>query len=107
MQYLLYLTRTTVDTQEIVAKRIRLARVERDLKQSQLADLIGTDQRYVSRIESGEINIGVETVARVARALKKSVEYFFEPFEDGAEVQEETKREDSGRTRRPKDKRLR
>lgn len=73
-----------MDTQAIVARRIRVARVERGLKQAQLAELIGTDQRYVSRIESGAVNIGVQTVALIAQMLNKPVGFFFEPV-DGAQ----------------------
>lgn len=65
-----------------VAKRIKLARIERDLKQAQLAELLGTNQQNIARIEKGEIGINVETLSRVAEVLHKPIGYFFEEFEE-------------------------
>ncbi len=71
-----------MDTKRTVAKRIKLARIERDLNQAQLAELLGTSQTYVTKLESGKVNIGVETVARLATVLNKPINYFFETFEE-------------------------
>lgn len=72
------------DVKKTVAKRIKIARIERELRQSELAELLGVNQQNVARMEKGEIGIGVETLARVAVALKKPIEYFFQEFEDVA-----------------------
>jgi transcriptional regulator with XRE-family HTH domain len=71
-----------MDTKRVVAKRIKLARVERELKQKDLADLLGVNQQNVTRFESGNVSIGVDTLARIAAALNKPVGYFFEEFDE-------------------------
>lgn len=71
-------------SEKTIAKRIKLARVERDLKQSDLANLLGTTQQYVARLESGKINPGALNLYELAKVLQKPVEWFYEPF-DGAE----------------------
>ena len=43
------------DVKRTVAKRIKMARIERDLKQSELAELLETNQQNIARIEKGEM----------------------------------------------------
>jgi transcriptional regulator with XRE-family HTH domain len=57
------------DISKLLGKRIKVLRVERELKQSELAQLIDSDPSYVGRIERGEINITIETFARIAKPL--------------------------------------
>jgi transcriptional regulator with XRE-family HTH domain len=57
------------DIPKLLGKRIKLLRVERDLVQSELAQLTDRDPSYIGRIERGEINITLETFARIANAL--------------------------------------
>lgn len=60
--------------------RISLARdIIRDrraagLTQQELADLIGTRQETISRIESGKQNASVKLVDKIDRALRKAIE---------------------------------
>lgn len=70
------------DVKKTVAKRIKMARLERDLKQSDLAEMLTVNQANIAKIESGRVSIGVETLARIAHALHKPIGYFFEEFED-------------------------
>lgn len=65
----------------LVAKRIRVARAELDISQSDLASTLGLTQNSVSKWESGKVSIGVDTLALIADALQKPITYFFEPFE--------------------------
>lgn len=70
---------------ETVGRRILVARAEQRMTQVRLAELVGTDQRYISKLEMGAVNVGVETLERVAAALQKPMAYFFLAFEQ-AEV---------------------
>jgi len=58
-------------------KKIKLARVESDLTQDQLAEKIKTKQKNISRYETGASMPSIETLAKIASALKKKVGYFF------------------------------
>lgn len=66
---------------ETISRRIRVARVERGLNQSDLAELLGITPQGVTKLESGKIDVRVETLSRVAEALHKPIAYFFEEFE--------------------------
>lgn len=71
-----------MDTRRIVGKHIKLARVERELSQAQLAEMIGVEQAYVSKIEKGTIDIGISKLADFARVLGKPTGWFFEEFRE-------------------------
>jgi len=53
-----------------IGQRIRDIRNDVAMSQSELAFEIGTDKAYVSRIERGEVNIGVLLVKKICIALK-------------------------------------
>lgn len=52
-----------------MGRRVREIRLARGLSQEQLADLARMDRTYVSGIERGKRNVGVENIARLASAL--------------------------------------
>jgi transcriptional regulator with XRE-family HTH domain len=58
-------------------KKIKLARVECDLTQEQLAEKINTKQKNISRYETGSSMPSIETLIKIAGILKKRVSYFF------------------------------
>jgi transcriptional regulator with XRE-family HTH domain len=58
-------------------KKIKLARVESDLTQDQLAEKIKTKQKNISRYETGASMPSIETLIKIASVLKKKVGYFF------------------------------
>ena len=58
-------------------KKIKLARVESDLTQEQLAVKIKTKQKNISRYETGASMPSIETLVKIAIVLKKKVGYFF------------------------------
>jgi len=64
-----------------LGKRIKIARVEQDLTQTQLADLIQAKQKSISRYESGLSMPSIETLVKIAKSLKKSAAYFLEDGE--------------------------
>ena len=59
----------TNDLKEI-GKRIRELRNIVDMSQSELAFEVGTDKGYISRIERGEVNIGILLFVNLCFALK-------------------------------------
>ena len=61
-----------------LGKKIKLARVERDLTQTQLARKIKAKQKSISRYETGASLPSIETLVKLARALKKPAGYFFD-----------------------------
>jgi len=61
-----------------LGKRIRLARVEADLTQTQLATKIHAKQKSISRYETGDSMPSVETLVKLAKVLKKPTTYFLD-----------------------------
>ncbi len=61
-----------------IGKKIKLARVEQDLTQSQLAKKIKAKQKSISRYETGASMPSIETLLKIAKVLKKPAGYFLE-----------------------------
>jgi len=61
-----------------LGKKIKLARIELDLNQTQLANKIKAKQKSISRYETGIAMPSIETLLKIAKALKKSAGYFLE-----------------------------
>jgi transcriptional regulator with XRE-family HTH domain len=61
-----------------LGKKIKLARVELDLNQTELADKIGAMQKSISRYETGASLPSLSTLSKMAKALKKSASYFLD-----------------------------
>lgn len=53
------------------------ARIKEHLTQKQLADLAGTDQARISRLEKGSLNPSLDFIKKVAAALGKEVHITF------------------------------
>ena len=66
-----------MDTKKL-GKRIKLARVERDLTQTQLAKKINAKQKSISRYETGASLPSIETLVKLAKALKKPIGHFLD-----------------------------
>jgi transcriptional regulator with XRE-family HTH domain len=49
--------------------RLRLARDQSGLSQEAVADQLGVTQAHISQIESGQINVSLKTIARLAGAV--------------------------------------
>ncbi len=65
-----------MDTRKL-GKKIKLARVEADLTQTQLALKINAKQKSISRYETGASLPSLETLVKIAKVLKKPIGYFF------------------------------
>ena len=61
---------------EIKEEIIRL-RIEKGLSQKELADLIGSKQSAISRLESGDYNPSVQFLIKIAHALDKECHIVF------------------------------
>jgi len=63
---------------KILGKRIKLARVERDMTQVDLAAATKILQKNISRYERGEALPTLDTLEKLAKALKKPYGYFLD-----------------------------
>lgn len=61
-----------------LGKKIKLARVEADLTQVQLAEKVKTLQKSISRYESGKSVPSLEALVKIAKALNKNASYFLD-----------------------------
>ena len=57
-------------------KNIKLARIELDLTQTQLAQRINAKQKSISRYETGASLPFIKTLVKIAKVLKKPAGYF-------------------------------
>lgn len=61
-----------------LGKKIKLARVEFDMNQTEFAEKIGAKQKSISRYETGLSMPSIATLMKVAKVLKKPASYFLE-----------------------------
>ena len=61
-----------------LGKKIKLARVEKDLSQVQLADLIKAKQKSISSYETGAAFPSIETLLKLAKILEKPMSHFLD-----------------------------
>ena len=57
-----------------IIEEIIMARRERNLTQKDLAELIGTKQSNISRLESGNYNPSIDFLNKIAQAVGKTLE---------------------------------
>jgi transcriptional regulator with XRE-family HTH domain len=61
-----------------LGKKIKLARVERDMTQADLAKATEIMQKSISRYETGQSLPTLETLEKMAKVLKKPFGYFLD-----------------------------
>ncbi len=61
-----------------LGKKIKLARVESDMTQADLAEATGILQKSISRYETGTSLPTLETLERISKSLKKPFGYFLD-----------------------------
>ena len=61
-----------------LGKKIKLARIELDMNQTDLANKIKAKQKSISRYETGLSMPSIETLVKIAKALKREPAYFLE-----------------------------
>ncbi len=57
--------------------RMKMARIERDLSQQELADLVGVTRQTIGLIEKGTYNPSLNLCLRIAKALDKTLDQLF------------------------------
>lgn len=65
-----------------VGNKIQKYRLENNLTQDELADLIDSSQTYLSEVEAGKHRLFFDTVVAITQALKISVDKLIADFED-------------------------
>jgi transcriptional regulator with XRE-family HTH domain len=66
-----------MDVKAEYGKKVKEIRKKQGVSQESLADLAGLDRTYISDIENGKRNVSIETIFKVADALKTPVVEFF------------------------------
>ncbi len=61
-----------------LGKKIKMARVELDLNQTELADKIGAKQKSISNYETGTALPSLATLSKIAKTLKRPASYFLD-----------------------------
>ena len=66
-----------MDDQLILKNRLKVARAEKGLSQTQLAELVGVSRNTISSIETGQFNPTAKLALILCIALDKKVEDLF------------------------------
>jgi transcriptional regulator with XRE-family HTH domain len=61
-----------------LGKKIKIARIELDMNQTDLADKIKAKQKSISRYETGLSMPSIETLMKLAKTLKREPAYFLQ-----------------------------
>ncbi|SKA68688.1 putative transcriptional regulator [Eubacterium uniforme] len=64
---------------EMKNKRMKIARVECDMTQEQLADAVGVTRQTIGLIEAGKYNPSISLCIEICKALNKSLDDLFWP----------------------------
>ena len=62
-------------------KRLKIARIEKDLSQEQLAEQLGVTRQTIGLIESGSYNPTLKRCVAICKALDKTLDELFWPEE--------------------------
>ena len=60
-------------------KRMKIARIEKDLSQEQLAEQLGVTRQTIGLIESGSYNPTLKLCVAICKALGKTLDELFWP----------------------------
>jgi len=63
---------------ELLGEIIRVTRLQRNLTQEQLGELIGVQKAQISKLEKNANNVTIETILKVFHALKAKVNFKIE-----------------------------
>lgn len=61
-----------------LGKKIKLARIDLDMNQTEFAEKIGARQKSISRYETGLSVPSIATLVKIAKVLKKPASYFLD-----------------------------
>lgn len=68
-------------SKKIIGQKIKHLREKRGLSQQELADKLETDRQYISKIENGKINMSLDYLDKIIKALKCKPADFYPPLE--------------------------
>lgn len=66
-----------INLKEFVAKRIRYLRLKNNMTQEYLAEQAGLGFNYIYRLENKQLNLKLETIEKIIKALNIDIETFF------------------------------
>ncbi|MBL4862362.1 MAG: helix-turn-helix transcriptional regulator [Crocinitomicaceae bacterium] len=69
-------------TLELLGEMIKQTRLDRDLTQEQLGELIGVQKAQISKLERNASNVTVATILKVFKALQANVKFKIEMLGD-------------------------
>ena len=58
-------------------KKMKIARIEHDLSQEQLAELVGVTRQTIGMIEAGNFNPSINLCIAICKALNKTLNELF------------------------------
>jgi len=61
-----------------LGKKIKMARIELDMNQTEFAEKIGAKQKSISRYETGLSVPSIVTLMKISKILKKPASYFLD-----------------------------
>lgn len=70
---------------KIIGSRIQTARLKKGLTQEEVAEMVDTNQKHISRIEAGWRRSNLDTIVAIAKALQVSVDYLIADFDDASD----------------------
>jgi Helix-turn-helix. len=63
-----------------IGQNVKIARIQEDLTQAQLASLCGVEQAAISMIEKGKRGVTLNMLAKLAKALNKREHVLLKPI---------------------------
>jgi DNA-binding XRE family transcriptional regulator len=64
-----------IEERKRIGRRIAELRKEQNMTQAQLANRCGIAQAHIARIETGRYSVGLDTLAQIATALGRSIDF--------------------------------
>ena len=68
-----------------IGARIQKYRLDKNMTQEELGEIIGTDQKYVSRLEGGHHNTSFSTIVSIAKALNIPIDSFVADYDNSSD----------------------
>jgi len=63
---------------KMVAERLKAFRIEKQITQERLAEILGVNRTSIGHIESGHINVSISYLYKIADVLDKSIHDFLD-----------------------------
>ncbi len=61
----------------VIGQRLREIRKNKNVSQTELANLIGKDRQYIYKIEKGKVNTSISTIGLISYALQVDLSEIF------------------------------